>query len=120
MFYKEYKVTTLDGKRKYLSVNTKRHPSNRAFSEEPHDALFEFAEQAVAVLAQSNPSAIVKDSIVRVDIFRNNLGQMVVNEFESLEAVCYSGDRNGIVKEGHLKSDMAIFFLNILLRYLEL
>ena len=111
---------TIDGKAKYLCSSTKSHPSNRSYSSHPHTELFQFAEDSLLALSQANPSVIVKDSIVRVDVFQNNIGRMVVNEFESLEAGVYCGDKSGMVKEGEVDSCMSIFFMNRLLRYLEL
>ena len=45
---------------------------------------FTFAASAVAALVQSCPG--ICDGLVRVDIFTNASGLLVVNEFESLEA----------------------------------
>jgi len=47
--------------------------------------LFEFAVQVVTLLKQRDPNFIA-DGLVRVDIFCNGQGRLVVNEIESLEA----------------------------------
>lgn len=49
------------------------------------DELFEFAVRAAKLLKQRNPN-FLSDGLVRVDIFRNSNGHLVVNEIESLEA----------------------------------
>lgn len=51
--------------------------------------LFEFAEDAVKFLKKLSPSFLC-EGLVRVDIFCNAQGRLVVNEFESLEATHYS------------------------------
>jgi hypothetical protein len=55
----------------------------RAFSD--LDGLLTFARIALEKLRSSSPYAIT-DGLFRVDIFQTLSGQMVVNEFESLEA----------------------------------
>ncbi len=56
---------------------------------------FTFAASAVAALVQSCPASIC-DGLVRVDIFTNASGLLVVNEFESLEAEYGSTEQNEI------------------------
>ena len=98
----------------------RRHHSAKAFSEPPHYELFAFAKSAISTLAKANPSAITKGAYIRVDIFQDSLGRMVVNEFESLEGNFYSGDRNGIVKETTITNHITVYYMNILAKYLEI
>ena len=69
------------------------------------------------VFSASCPAAIVDGSIIRVDIFQNSLGNLVVNEFESLEAAYYS--RSG-VNEAKVATTMTVFFSNELAKFLEI
>jgi len=56
---------------------------NRAFSD--LDGLLTFASKAVDKFREAAPYAVT-DGLFRVDIFQTATGQMVVNEFESLDA----------------------------------
>ena len=67
-------------------------PSNdekECFSKPPHTDLFNFAESAAQYLGQMCKGALV-DFLLRVDIMQLSNGKMVVNEFESFEAVFVS------------------------------
>jgi hypothetical protein len=86
---REYKVVIFDETVQYLSCNPKQAKPNKSFSKKPHKALFEFAHQAVQDLKRSCPE-FISDGLVRVDIFQDKYGDLVVNEFESLEATYYS------------------------------
>lgn len=64
-------------------------PSNdekECFSKPPHTDLFRFAEGAAQYLGQMCKGALV-GFLLRVDIMQLSNGKMVVNEFESFEAV---------------------------------
>jgi glutathione synthase/RimK-type ligase-like ATP-grasp enzyme len=76
-----------------------------------------FANEAIKMLALKNPAAIT-DFIVRVDIFQRQNGQMVVNEFESLEAGIGSCKGNCDL-ESQLKSSLKNYWKTILLKYIN-
>lgn len=78
----------------------------------------EFANEAIRMLALKNPNAIT-DFIVRVDIFQRQNGQMVVNEFESLEAGIGTGS-NDIKFESRLKTSMKLYWKTVFLKYIHI
>jgi hypothetical protein len=82
----EYKVACFGMRAQYIAERKRASgkSSYRIFSDA---AVMDFAEHAIATLAETNPAAIL-DGLVRVDIFRtsSNPPRLVVNEFESLEA----------------------------------
>lgn len=84
---KEYRVVVLGGKAKYIA-NVDTGTAGKAFSRPPHGALFSFAEKAVQRLKRARP-ATLSECVIRVDIFQRSDGDLVVNEFESLEARIY-------------------------------
>jgi hypothetical protein len=85
---KEYKVVLFNGKYQYVNYKPKTPTHSHAFSYEPHERLRRFAEYAVSELKVCCPGAIT-DGLVRVDVFQTATKSLVVNEFESLEAVYY-------------------------------
>jgi len=85
---KEYKVVLFNGKYQYVNNKPKTPPHSHAFSYEPHERLRRFAEYAVSELSVCCPGAIT-DGLVRVDVFQTATKSLVVNEFESLEAIYY-------------------------------
>lgn len=91
----ECKVVLMHGKVQFLAkiCRKARGIENTTFSSPPHKRLFEFAEEACRILGERNPSAVL-DGVVRVDIFQTSKGNLVVNEFESLEACTYSTGEN--------------------------
>ena len=87
---KEYKVVVLNGKASHVlpqdagvRVGSK---AAKAFSAFPHTDLFRFAEMAVAMLGKRCPGSHA-EGLVRVDVMQTAEGNMIVNEFESLEAL---------------------------------
>jgi hypothetical protein len=56
-----------------------------SFSEYPHDRLFDFVKDVVSFFKSKCPFAIT-EQLFRVDVFQNSNGDLVVNEFESLDA----------------------------------
>ena len=88
---KEYKVVVQGGVAKYIaSIGT--CCKGRAFATK--DQLLKFAEHAVGILRDKSIHFIWQGT-VRVDIMQTNSQQLIVNEFESLEACIYSNqDRN--------------------------
>lgn len=59
------------------------------FSRPPHDRLFQFVREAIQTLKSGFPGFIT-EGLVRVDVFETMAGDLVVNEFESLDAAYYS------------------------------
>jgi len=90
---KEYKVVVLNGKASHMLPQDAGvrlgSKAARSFSSYPHTDLFHFAEFAVDVLARRCRGSQV-DGLVRVDIMQTLDGNMIVNEFESLEALYMS------------------------------
>lgn len=86
---KEYKVIVLAGAPIYVASiqgsGNKRSTdgTNRSFSNQ--DGLLEFTKHSLERILSRIPYAIT-DGLFRVDIFQNIHGQLVVNEFESLDA----------------------------------
>jgi len=62
----------------------------KAYSDENMQRRMKFAEDAIQMLKAACPEAIV-DGLVRVDIFEMSDGRLVVNEFESFEALFQNG-----------------------------
>jgi len=84
---KEYKVVCVNGIACSLNLVASKGVS---FSTPPHSSLFHFCEEAICLLRERCPESIT-DGIVRVDVFQNQEGRYIVNEFESLEAITYAG-----------------------------
>ena len=86
---REYKVVALNGKPLYVaniatgSNKVSKPGINKAFGST--NRLLEFAGEAIEQLLSNAPFAIT-DGLMRVDIFEDATGCMVVNEFESLDA----------------------------------
>ena len=72
----------------YETSFSKQNGRSRAKSKD----LLAFAERALCLLKQRCPQTIVDGGLNRVDIMFFSTGQMVVNEFESLEA-CYAAEK---------------------------
>jgi hypothetical protein len=92
---KEYKVVVFNQEVQYIAYNSKNAKSKGtfAFSAQPHTELIAFVHQVVQDLKLSCPSFIY-DGLVRVDVFQNQYGEMVVNELESLEADYHASNNN--------------------------
>ena len=89
---KEYKVVVLNMKPVFIAYNPKCSGAQRkSFSKKPHERLFNFAKLAVERLKEKCSHSIV-DGLVRVDIFQNENQELVVNEFESLDANYYTNE----------------------------
>lgn len=87
----EYKVVLFNQQSLFVAQNARRARPSKAFSKRPHYKLLEFAETVVQDLKVKCPDFLF-DGLVRVDIFQNQNGDMVVNELESLEACYYTTD----------------------------
>jgi hypothetical protein len=61
--------------------------SKQSLKEHDTQSIVDFAASALAQLDMNLPDQCILDGLVRVDVFRNNAGKLVVNEFESMEAV---------------------------------
>ena len=80
---------TFNGKFQYVNNRPKGPFPSLSFSTEPHTRLRHFVEFAISELAAKCPGAIT-DGLVRVDVFQNCKKELIVNEFESLEACFYN------------------------------
>ena len=103
----EYKVVVFDGKAQYLATSAKRR-GERSFAKDNLEALLNFAEYAVIVL---------KEKVIRVDIMQSNSSQMIVNEFESLEA-CIWSPGSCVKQEGIMLRYQAAFWRTQLLKFI--
>ena len=93
---KEYKVVVLNGKASHVlpqKANGVVVKGGKGFSDAPHADLFRFAETGVERLSQICAGTI-SDFIIRVDVMQRANGNMIINEFESFEAVYTSGKVN--------------------------
>jgi len=86
---KEYKVVYIPSKNITYISSTSRTAScgngKRAFSFGDHSELFAFVKKVVEFFQAECPYVIC-DGLFRVDVFMNQANELVVNEFESLEA----------------------------------
>lgn len=76
----------------FVNINmSAQGKKNQSFlkTRDERNELQQFVRKAVTELRIKCPDFIA-DFLVRVDVFRNNKGVLVVNEFESLEARVYS------------------------------
>ena len=62
--------------------------NKKAFSSGDHSELFSFVKKSVEIFQVECPYSIC-DGLFRVDVFMNRSNELVVNEFESLEAAYY-------------------------------
>ena len=95
---REYKVVVLNKKALYIAESPSKNRG--AAFQSPHKDLFTFAEDAVIQLVKNCPDTLANYSntstIIRVDIFQNKNNDLIVNEFESLEARIWpADDRSG-------------------------
>lgn len=85
---------------------------------EPRHAFFtqserlKFAEESIAALQKKCPESLV-NGLVRVDIMQNDSGEMIVNEFESLEADHAHSDKT-IKVYYDFSNQMKMYYVNIL------
>jgi hypothetical protein len=101
---KEVKLVFLGGKFEYISsfdIATVQK-SLPGFSD---DDLISFATAAVQTVSAYDE--YITDGLVRVDIFKNNEGKLVVNELESLEA---RHPTVNLSEEGRCKSFLEIYW----------
>ena len=75
----ESKVVLFHGKALYICKSKKCIPNR-------HDEILLFAETAWNALRVASNGAYLCDGITRIDIFSDNHGNLVVNEFENLDA----------------------------------
>ena len=85
---KEYKIIVLNRKPQYICPQYQSHKHEIAFgkTKEGKQKLIEFARHAVMRLGESCPFALTQ-FMIRVDVMLSNCGKLVVNEFESFEAM---------------------------------
>jgi hypothetical protein len=108
---KEYKVVCVNGIACSLNLVKSVGVS---FSSPPHSSLFHFCEDAISLLRKRCPESIT-DGIIRVDLFQNQEGRYIVNEFESLEAITYAGGGRDI--DIHLSELKIIYWVEKVLQY---
>lgn len=108
---KEYKVIYIPSKSiQYIISRTARCGSGVSYSVKPHTRLFDFVRRACNVFREHCPYAIT-DGLFRVDVFQTKLGELVVNEFESLDAAYYGGGRD---ISFHVTNFLFEYWLNLL------
>lgn len=90
---KEYKTVLCDGKAMYMFP--KDSATHHAFSNEAE--IFRFAEDALKILKAKRRGTIA-DGLVRVDVMERNDGKLIVNEFESFEAL-FAGPHEAVVHD---------------------
>jgi hypothetical protein len=86
-------------------------PHSKAFTADNKTALFAFATKAFEAVQLSLGPQLLNDGLFRVDIMVRSDGEMVVNEFESLEGT-YSTD-NAIANET-LRVKLISYWKNVL------
>ena len=85
----------------------------RSFATAPYTDLIEFAEKSIKKLKETFPGTHTK-GLLRVDVMQTCDHKMVVNEFESLEAMyAGSGDRQ-LVNEFNVSVFLTKFWLDAL------
>jgi hypothetical protein len=86
----EAKIVFLNGVyHHFLSPST--HMTTGSFEGFTKDGIINFASEAFSALSRNDE--YILDGLVRVDLFQNNEGLLVVNEFESLEARYYASQQ---------------------------
>ena len=91
---REYKIVCLNRVPIYITSYSKK--SGRAFG--TVEEKLAFAKLAIEILGKRIPFALL-DGLIRVDIFINAKGEMVVNEFEGFEAGYADGKHDLTVEE---------------------
>ncbi len=85
----EMKIVAMDGEPYYKCNIAERKQSangvNQAFSNTSDDEVKSFVKRTIEVVFSSCPY-LLKSGLFRVDVFQKANGDLVVNEFESLEA----------------------------------
>ena len=104
-----------DGKAQYIATSAKRR-GERSFAKDNLEALLNFAEYAVMMLKEKSDD-IDCEGIIRVDIMQSNSSQMIVNEFESLEA-CIWSPGSCVKQEGIMLRYQAAFWRTQLLKFI--
>jgi hypothetical protein len=107
----ENKVVCWNGKALYISERKRAGGAQYATDAQ----LFEFAEHAIDTLHIKCPYAIL-DGLVRVDIFENQNNRLLVNEFESLEAM-FLGSQQVAALEGTIRENMSIYWYDRITGY---
>lgn len=102
----ESKIVLFNGKAQYV-VSTKKRISPKLFTEEKQ---MEFAENAWKLLVDRCRGAFLSDGLVRVDLFCTSNGQLVVNEFESLDAAFFASS----VKECQTGQFLTSYYVDML------
>jgi hypothetical protein len=104
---REYKVVVLNKIPRYLAESTST--KGVSFSSDPHDRLFSFAKNAVSELCNVCPY-VISDGLIRVDIFQNETGCLIVNEFESMEGNFYGCSNQAMEGENFTNLYLADYY----------
>jgi hypothetical protein len=112
---KEYKVIVLNGIASHILPQKANGISCPGLAFSSKKELFLFAESAVRCLKQNRPGSLV-EGLMRVDIMQSSGGNMVVNEFESLEAIYEPSDREAADVMSRVQRFMFSHWLNTIER----
>jgi hypothetical protein len=112
---KEYKAIVLNGIASHILPQKANGISCPGLAFSSKKELFLFAESAVRCLKQNRPGSLV-EGLMRVDIMQNCRGNMVVNEFESLEAIYESSDREAAEVMSGVQCFMFTHWINAIKR----
>jgi len=82
----ESKVILLGGEARYIHTTVKRGITGTKPGKISQEQLFEFVQKAWLALTNETDGAFLGDGLCRVDCFRTAQGNIVVNEFENLDA----------------------------------
>ena len=102
----EKRVVLFNGKAQYLMKLKNSKYAGKKFLSTNTD-LFIFAEAAFARLKEKTQGKLIGDGLFRVDLFENIRNELVVNEFESLEA---NYDSNIIEEEFNLFTQLKFYW----------
>lgn len=103
----ESKVILYNGTAKYITSTTTC--GLLGSNDRSKETLCAFAEEAWEHLCVKTEGAFLSDGLTRVDIFCNNFGKLVVNEFESLDAQ-YS--KKGKTSEADTKAFLESYYFD--------
>jgi len=102
----ESKVVLWNGQAQYIVQTSNRISPKRC----PKETIMEFAEKAWRLLVERCRGAFLSDGLVRVDLFCTVNGQLVVNEFESLDAAFFGPNTTELQTAEFLR----VYYVNML------
>lgn len=104
MSNREVKLVFLGGKFKFIS-SCNIGSVYKSMNDCSDDELISFATDAVECISKYDKYVV--DGVVRVDVLKNNQGELVVNELESLEARRFTAD---VVLQGNCNNFLETFW----------